>query len=73
MFAIRQGKWKFIDGKGSGGWSSKGNAADPDGQLYDIENDPSETSNLFEKQPEIVKELKALLEKQKAQGYTRRL
>ncbi|SEJ62071.1 Arylsulfatase A [Dyadobacter sp. SG02] len=48
MFAIRRGKWKFIDGKGSGGWSSKGEASDPDGQLYDIENDPQETTNLFE-------------------------
>ncbi|SDF40095.1 Arylsulfatase A [Dyadobacter soli] len=71
MFAIRRGKWKFIDGKGSGGWSSKGQASDPEGQLYDIYNDPQETSNLFAKQPEIVKELKALLEKQKSQGYTR--
>ncbi|MBO9612642.1 MAG: sulfatase-like hydrolase/transferase [Dyadobacter sp.] len=73
MFAIRRGQWKFIDGKGSGGWSSKGEASDPEGQLYNIENDPSETTNLFEKQPEIAKELKALLEKQKAQGYTRPL
>lgn len=73
MFAIRRDKWKFIDGKGSGGWSSKGEASDPEGQLYDIENDPAETTNLFEKQPEMVKELKALLEKQKSQGYTRPL
>ena len=71
--AIRRGKWKYIDGKGSGGWSSKGDASEPEGQLYDIENDPSETANLFEKQPEIAKELKTLLEKQKAQGYTRPL
>jgi arylsulfatase A len=73
MFAIRRGKWKFIDGKGSGGWSSKGEASDPEGQLYDIENDPAESTNLFEKHPEITKELKALLEQQKAQGYTRQL
>ncbi|WP_026350791.1 sulfatase family protein [Dyadobacter beijingensis] len=73
MFAIRKGKWKFIDGKGSGGWSSKGAPTDPAGQLYDLESDPRETVNLYEKQPELVKELKALLEKQKAQGYTRAL
>lgn len=73
MFAIRRGKWKFIDGKGSGGWSSKGDAADPEGQLYDLENDPAEAANLFKNHPEIVKELKALLAKQKEQGYTRQL
>lgn len=71
MFAIRKGKWKFIDGKGSGGWSSKGDANDPAGQLYDMEADPTETSNLFTQQPAIVKELKTLLEKQKVQGYSR--
>ena len=73
MFAIRRGKWKFVDGKGSGGWSSKGEASDPEGQLYDIENDPAESDNLFEKKSDIAKELRALLEKQKAQGYTRPL
>ncbi|MCF0069877.1 hypothetical protein LZD49_05295 [Dyadobacter sp. CY261] len=73
MFAIRRVKWKFIDGKGSGGWSSKGNASDPAGQLYDMESDPRETTNLYEQQPEIVKELKLLLEKQKEQGYSREL
>lgn len=71
MFAIRKGKWKFIDGKGSGGWSMKtGKAEDPDGQLYDMENDEKETTNLYTKYPIVVKELKVLLEKQKEQGYS---
>lgn len=73
MFAIRKGKWKFIDGKGSGGWSMKtGKPEDPDGQLYDMEKDERETTNLYAKYPEIVKELKSLLEKQKEQGYSNR-
>jgi arylsulfatase A len=73
MFAIRKGKWKFIDGKGSGGWSMKtGKPEDPDGQLYDMEKDERETTNLYTKYPEIVKELKSLLEKQKEQGYSNR-
>lgn len=71
MFAIRKGKWKFIDGKGSGGWSSKGEANDPEGQLYDMDADPTESTNLFVQQPMVVKELKSLLEKQKGQGYSR--
>jgi len=66
MFAIRQGKWKFVDGQGSGGWSMrKGNPGDPAGQLYDMENDERETTNLYDQYPEVVKELKALLEKEK--------
>jgi len=69
MFAIRKGKWKFIDGSGSGGWSMKmGNPGDPAGQLYDLDNDISETKNLYDQYPEIVKELKALLEKYKNNG-----
>lgn len=72
MFAIRKGKWKFIDGKGSGGWSMKvGKPEDPEGQLYDMENDERETKNLYDKYPMVVKELKVLLEKQKQQGFSK--
>lgn len=70
MFAIRQGKWKFIDGNGSGGWS-KGDVNDTNaGQLYDLEKDPSETTNLYTKYPKIVSDMKGLLEKQKQQGFS---
>lgn len=73
MFAIRKGKWKFIDGKGSGGWSIKtGKPEDPEGQLYQMDIDEKETTNLYTKYPEVVKELKALLEKHKQQGYSNR-
>ncbi|MEN7551189.1 arylsulfatase [Rapidithrix thailandica] len=71
MFAIRKGKWKFIDGKGSGGWSAKPTDEEPAGQLYDMESDPLEKNNLYEGQPDKVKELKTLLEKYKSQGYSR--
>jgi len=68
MFAIRKGRWKFIDGKGSGGWSP----ANPDdgapGQLYNIEKDIRETTNLYSQYPDVVKELRALLEQRKAVG-----
>jgi len=67
-FAIRIGEWKYIDCKGSGGWSSKGEESDPEGQLYNMKNDPEERTNLFEKMPEKVEELKALLEKYKTQN-----
>ena len=60
-FAYRQGKWKLCLARGSGGWSSPNEnqmpAGSPQGQLYDMEADPSETTNLFESKPEIVEQL----------------
>jgi hypothetical protein len=38
------------------------------GQLYDLDRDPGETKNLSGEHPEIVEELKALLERSKASG-----
>jgi len=55
---IRRGKWKLITGLGSGGFSKPTRVqAKPDGvtgQLYDLESDPSETTNLFADKPELV-------------------
>lgn len=44
-FSIRKGKWKFIAGKGSGGWS-RGDDGQPV-QVYDLESDLQEKKNLF--------------------------
>ena len=33
----------------------------PEGQLYDLEDDPGETKNLYETHPELVKELQTML------------
>jgi arylsulfatase A len=38
------------------------------GQLYNLASDPGETDNLSSKHPEIVAELKALLEESKLSG-----
>lgn len=62
-FAVRKGNWKFINAKGSGGWTQKGKQTDPSGQLYDMENDPAEKVNLFVEYPEVVEELKNILSK----------
>ncbi|WP_299668773.1 arylsulfatase [uncultured Polaribacter sp.] len=64
-FAYRKGKWKLLLARGSGGWTSPKEleAKDmPAVQLYDIENDFAETTNLYKKHPEIVKELLEQLE-----------
>ncbi len=60
MFAIRKGPWKLILGRGSGGWT-KGGLDDERGQLYNLSDDPSESKNLYARQPTITTELTALL------------
>ena len=73
--SIRKGHWKYLDHQGSGGnnydregeWGMKPyrlEDTDPEapGQLYDLENDPGETVNLYSQYPEMVAELKAKLE-----------
>ena len=80
--AIRRGKWKYLDHKGSGGnnyqarrdlniYALPEKAPDAPGQLYDLENDPGETTNLYYDHPEIVKDLKALLDASIANGRSR--
>ena len=60
-FAYRQGKWKLLLAKGSGGWSSpkerEVGADAPEAQLYDMENDPSEQNNLYLTHPEVAQRL----------------
>ena len=63
-FAYRQGKWKLLLARGSGGWSSPKerdpvSKAAPEAQLYDMEKDPSEQNNLYLTHPEIAEELLA--------------
>jgi len=71
MFAIRQGKWKLILGRGSGGWSGRGRPEDPPVQLYDMSMDASERKNLCTEYPDIVERLTKLLQKYKQQGHSR--
>ena len=77
-FQIRQGAWKYLDHKGSGGNGyDKGfmvNYALPElepdapGQLYNLEADPGETTNLYFKNEAKRKELQALLKQLKESG-----
>ena len=58
MFAIRGKNWKYITALGSGGFSKpkrvEPSGDQPTGQLYDLENDPGETVNLFDEHPQVV-------------------
>lgn len=66
-FAYRQGPWKLILAKGSGGWTSpKENqmpADSPKAQLYDLSSDPGEKNNLYTTHPDIAERLLSLLTK----------
>ena len=82
--SIRRGHWKYLDHTGSGGnhyenyrnlkpFILPDTAPSAPGQLYDLATDPSEKKNLYFEHPQIVKELKALLEQSKASGRSRPL
>jgi len=71
-FSIRKGDWKYIDAKGHGGFAEIKEFVPEDSiQLYNLKEDFAETKNVYLEHPEVVKELKALLEKYKEQGYSR--
>lgn len=77
MFAIRQGRWKLIEGLGSGGFTmpqhipqisapiGKNGVA---GYLFDMEADPGETNNLYRENPEVVERLTRLLNRYRDSG-----
>ncbi len=65
FFALRKGDWKLMEKRGSGGFSIPAivepKEGEPQGQLYNLVEDPSETINLYNEKPELVKELQAEL------------
>tara|TARA_R110002095_G_scaffold197961_1_gene177272 strand:+ start:2581 stop:4149 length:1569 start_codon:yes stop_codon:yes gene_type:complete len=69
-FAIRQGPWKMVPKRGSGGFTNarevKPAEGEPTGQLYNLIDDPSETKNVWNEHPEVVERLSLIL--QKVQG-----
>lgn len=70
--AIRRGQWKYLAHRGSGGndysidelkpFALPETAPDAPGQLYNMETDPGETTNVYCEHPEIVGELKRQLD-----------
>lgn len=66
VFAIRQGPWKLVEGRGSGGFSEpryyEPQAGEPAGQLYNLDEDLSEEVNLYLDRPELVETLTRTLD-----------
>ena len=77
-FQVRKGNWKYLDHKGSGGNSYESGmmkkyalpekAPAATGQLYNLDTDPSEMTNLFFAETEKRKELQELLGYLKSSG-----
>lgn len=75
VFAIRQGDWKLILGRGSGGFSQpqlyEPKPGEALGQLYNLKEDLAEQRNLYQQHPEIVDRLSKLLNEYQQKGRSR--
>ena len=71
-FAYRMGRWKLCLAKASGGWTSptekQADKGSPVAQLYDMEADPGEITNMYESRPEVVQRLLEQLKSDVARG-----
>lgn len=72
-FSYRLGRWKLLLARGSGGWTAPNEkkaiqSGAPVAQLYDMEKDPGETTNLFQSRSDVVEQLLAQLESDVKRG-----
>ena len=75
FFSIRKGPMKYLVCRGSGGWSEPNAKTEdylrlPIEQLFNLDADPKEQSNLVRQRPEDLKKLRAELESQILAGRT---
>lgn len=67
LFALRQGGWKFVEGRGSGGFTRPNTLpvkdGDPTGQLYDLGDDLREQKNRWLSEPVRTAAMGSLLER----------
>ncbi|MCC7373990.1 MAG: sulfatase-like hydrolase/transferase [Verrucomicrobiales bacterium] len=75
--AIRSGPWKLIDGLGSGGFTAPSRVepetGGPRGQLYNLSQDPGESTNLWLQHPDVVQRLGSELARIRDAGRSRPL
>ncbi|WP_395741891.1 arylsulfatase [Prosthecobacter sp.] len=76
VFAIRKGPWKWIEGVPVSDMklgARKAHASQFKPQLYNVKEDPAETTDVSAQHPEVVKELSALVNRYRDGGYSREL
>ena len=75
-FAVRKGPWKLIESLDGGDFFTKEwqrpDRGEPAGQLYNMETDCLETENVYDKHPDIVRDLHNLLYQWQDSGYSRK-
>lgn len=68
VFAYRKGKWKFIDGLGSGGFTAPSSIEPGEdgirGQLYDLSEDSGESHNEYAQNPDLVNNMRKEMKQQ---------
>ncbi len=71
VFAIRQGPWKWIEGKPAKPKPPQARRDEFHPQLYNLANDIGETTDVQDSNPAVVAEFKALLSRCREQGRSR--
>lgn len=73
--AIQDGQWKLIEALGSGGFTRpahiEAGPGDPEGQLYNLVEDPAETNNLWQEHPDVAERLQKRLQAIDQNGRSR--
>jgi arylsulfatase A-like enzyme len=62
IFSIREGKWKLVEHDSK---NPTGRKSENTNQLFDLDSDPAEESNVYDDYPEVVEQLKKELAKVK--------
>jgi arylsulfatase A len=70
-FAIRQGRWKYVEGKACPTLKKIPRRDELGSQLYDLDEDPAEQHNVLEENPDVANRLADLLAEQRNKGRTR--
>jgi len=74
-FAIRKGPWKLVESLDGGDFFTRERRrpgpGEPDGQLFNMANDPTESQDIYESNPDIVRELRTLLRGCQDEGRSR--
>jgi arylsulfatase A len=72
VFAIRQGPWKFIEGKAAKPVVPAARKGEATPQLYNLQDDPAEQKNVMDERRDVASRLADLLSTSRAKGHTRK-